>query len=286
MRRPQRPGGGEWNAVRTLQDSPGPGRDSLPRPYRHRVPRRSAGHIATSPAASPCSPPTPRANSSAGRPSRVAVPSVPKSFARSSSTPNALERYLQCAAEGRRPIFGGGSVGEAAHRRLVPGTRTTALTRGDGALHTARRGCGTGPRRAHQVVDGRPGPCEPLNGSDRGGCDGAGSASLTSRRGPEPAPPHWRARRRGPCPARSRRRPPLIRVGRRRSRAVRPVADGCHQGPDAARGVCEVRNSIRNRNSIKELIKELIRESVRDLVRRLVEVLMKTTGVWFRRGCN
>lgn len=152
--------------------------------------------------------------------------------------PNALERHLQCA---RRGGAGSSAVVRWARPRTAgscPATRTNdlALTRGDGALHTARRGCGAGPRRAHQVVDGLAQAPEPLNGSDRGGCDGAGSASLTSRRGPEPAPPHWRARRRGPCPARSRRRPPLIRVGRRLSRAVRPVADGCHQGPDAARG--------------------------------------------------
>lgn len=48
----------------------------------------------------------------------------------------ALERDLQRALEGQHWIFGGRFVGEAAHRRLVPGDEVDIpLFRGDGALH-------------------------------------------------------------------------------------------------------------------------------------------------------
>ncbi|WAL98687.1 Shedu anti-phage system protein SduA domain-containing protein [Streptomyces sp. Je 1-369] len=50
--------------------------------------------------------------------------------------PTALERDLQRALEGQHWIFGGRFVGEAAHRRLVPGGELDIpLVRGDGALH-------------------------------------------------------------------------------------------------------------------------------------------------------
>lgn len=50
--------------------------------------------------------------------------------------PNALERDLQRVLEGQHWIFGGRFVGEAAHRRLVPGDEVDLpLIRGDGALH-------------------------------------------------------------------------------------------------------------------------------------------------------
>jgi hypothetical protein len=50
--------------------------------------------------------------------------------------PDALERDLQRALEGQHWIFGGRFVGEAAHRRLVPGDEVDLpLIRGDGALH-------------------------------------------------------------------------------------------------------------------------------------------------------
>ncbi|MFF7258827.1 Shedu anti-phage system protein SduA domain-containing protein [Streptomyces sp. NPDC008159] len=50
--------------------------------------------------------------------------------------PNASERELQRALEGQHWIFGGRFVGEAAHRRLVPGDEVDIpLIRGDGALH-------------------------------------------------------------------------------------------------------------------------------------------------------
>jgi hypothetical protein len=49
---------------------------------------------------------------------------------------SALERDLQQALEGQHWIFGGRFVGEAAHRRLVPGDEVDIpLIRGDGALH-------------------------------------------------------------------------------------------------------------------------------------------------------
>ncbi|MEV0035297.1 Shedu anti-phage system protein SduA domain-containing protein [Streptomyces sp. NPDC050804] len=48
----------------------------------------------------------------------------------------ASERALQRALEGQHWIFGGRFVGEAAHRRLVPGDEVDIpLIRGDGALH-------------------------------------------------------------------------------------------------------------------------------------------------------
>ncbi|MFD7881610.1 Shedu anti-phage system protein SduA domain-containing protein [Streptomyces bauhiniae] len=50
--------------------------------------------------------------------------------------PKALERDLQRALEGQHWIFGGRFVGQAAHRRLVPGDEVDIpLIRGDGALH-------------------------------------------------------------------------------------------------------------------------------------------------------
>lgn len=49
---------------------------------------------------------------------------------------NATEHDLQVALEGQHWIFGGGFVGEAARRRLVPGDEADIpLIRGDGALH-------------------------------------------------------------------------------------------------------------------------------------------------------
>ncbi|MET9479053.1 Shedu anti-phage system protein SduA domain-containing protein [Streptomyces sp. NPDC006638] len=48
----------------------------------------------------------------------------------------ASERSLERALEGQHWIFGGRFVGEAAHRRLVPGDEVDIpLIRGDGALH-------------------------------------------------------------------------------------------------------------------------------------------------------
>ncbi|MFJ8992986.1 Shedu anti-phage system protein SduA domain-containing protein [Streptomyces sp. NPDC102279] len=50
--------------------------------------------------------------------------------------PTASELELQRALEGQHWIFGGRFVGEAAHRRLVPGDEVDIpLIRGDGALH-------------------------------------------------------------------------------------------------------------------------------------------------------
>ncbi|MFF2250349.1 Shedu anti-phage system protein SduA domain-containing protein [Streptomyces sp. NPDC058142] len=50
--------------------------------------------------------------------------------------PTASELDLQRALEGQHWIFGGRFVGEAAHRRLVPGDEVDIpLIRGDGALH-------------------------------------------------------------------------------------------------------------------------------------------------------
>ncbi|MFF7361916.1 Shedu anti-phage system protein SduA domain-containing protein [Streptomyces sp. NPDC008125] len=50
--------------------------------------------------------------------------------------PQAREGDLQRALEGQYWIFGGRFVGEAAHRRLVPGDEVDIpLIRGDGALH-------------------------------------------------------------------------------------------------------------------------------------------------------
>ncbi|MFE5729515.1 Shedu anti-phage system protein SduA domain-containing protein [Streptomyces sp. NPDC056528] len=50
--------------------------------------------------------------------------------------PRAREADLQRALEGQHWIFGGRFVGEAAHRRLVPGDELDIpLIRGDGALH-------------------------------------------------------------------------------------------------------------------------------------------------------
>ncbi|MFD6529914.1 Shedu anti-phage system protein SduA domain-containing protein [Streptomyces sp. NPDC060184] len=50
--------------------------------------------------------------------------------------PQARENDLQRALEGQHWIFGGRFVGEAAHRRLVPGDEVDIpLIRGDGALH-------------------------------------------------------------------------------------------------------------------------------------------------------
>ncbi|MFE9532757.1 Shedu anti-phage system protein SduA domain-containing protein [Streptomyces sp. NPDC006691] len=50
--------------------------------------------------------------------------------------PTASEFELQRALEGQHWIFGGRFVGEAAHRRLVPGDEVDIpLIRGDGALH-------------------------------------------------------------------------------------------------------------------------------------------------------
>jgi hypothetical protein len=49
---------------------------------------------------------------------------------------HAQERHVQRALEGQHWIFGGRFVGEAAHRRLVPGDEVDIpLIRGDGSLH-------------------------------------------------------------------------------------------------------------------------------------------------------
>ncbi len=239
MRRPRRPGRRAERGAHA-PGLPGP-RERLRSPGRIDIECRAAAPGTSPPPRrpSPRSPPTPRAGPSAGQPSWVAVPSVSKGFARSSRTPNALERYLQCAAEGRRPILSGGSVGEAAHRRLVPGDESDlALTRGDGALRTARRGCGTGPRRAHQVVDGLPlAPRTPQR---------VGPWRMRRRRF---RVPHVETRagafttalartppRSVPCPRASDPHPSSGSVGNGRGRRVRWLM-GDHQGPDAV-GKC------------------------------------------------
>lgn len=250
--------------VRTLQDSPGPGKGFAPQAVstsstapQHRTHRhlpggpRPARHRRQGPTLCPVG--------------RVVQPF--RRFRRASRGRRGPERpgtAPPVRAERWRRIFGGGSVGETAHRRLsCPATRTNglALTRGDGALRTARRGCGAGTRRAHQVVDGLPrAPRTPQTG--RTAADATAPVPRPSRRDAGRSLHHRTGAHAAAVralPARADGHPSSGSVGGGRGRCVRWLTGVTR---DRTRlGVCEVRNSIME--LITELIEELIRDSAR-----------------------